>query len=220
MSREVVLYSFWRSSCAWRVRIALHWKEIPHTIVPINLFKEEHLKDNYASINPSKKIPALRVDGKIHTESYAILELLEEQFSSDKKLLPDDPYLRSRSRAMALHVISGIQPLQSLGVLNYISNHYATKGDVSLSQQWAQYWITKGLSELETMSKETYNGRYAVGNSISMADVVIVPQLYLARQNKVDTSQFTTLSRIEEACFQSKAFQDTHPEKQVDYPEQ
>ncbi len=211
MDGDVVLYSFWRSTTSWRIRIALNLKQIPHKVEYVNMGKDEHLSVWYEKINPSKKVPALKVNGKIYTESYAIIEFLEEQFQG-QKLVPEDPYLRSRARAMALHVISGIQPLHATGVLKFIDNTFPEKS----SQEWAQHWIKKGLSELEIMVQETYTGKYAIGDSVTIADITIIPQLYAARRNQVDLNLFPTLLNIEQECNKLTAFQHAHPDNQLD----
>src|SRR5262245_47319770 len=111
MGQELKLYSYWRSSCSWRVRLALQHKGIKHQLVPVNLLKGEHLEANFLKINPAASLPALAADGRVMTESVAIIEWLEEKFPA-KPLLPTDSYMRFRARQLSLMIVAGIQPLQ------------------------------------------------------------------------------------------------------------
>lgn len=209
------LYSYWRSSCSWRVRIALDLKGLAYEYAPVHLVKDggEQHGEAYRAINPLRTVPTLELTegGQVRrlSQSLAILEYLEERHPSPA-LLPADPYLRARARMLAETVNSGIQPLQNLAVLQRIKGEY--KGD---DKAWCAYWIERGLTAFQTAARETA-GTYCVGNAVSFADICLVPQLYGARRFGVDLHPFELLTRIEAACASLPAFQAAHPDKQPD----
>lgn len=211
----VILYSYWRSSCSWRVRVALHLKGIAYDYRAVHLVKEggEQLKEEYSRLNPMKEIPLLVIDGKSIAQSLAILEYLEETRPEGERLLPADPYLRAKARQLAQIVASDTQPLQNLRVLTAIG---AKLGDDEKAK-WASHWISFGLEGFE---KEVSNcgGKYCVGDVVSIADLCLVPQLYNARRFNVDVSRFPTLLRIEKALEDLPAFRAAHPDVQPDCP--
>ena len=209
------LYSYWRSSCSWRVRIALNLKGLPYEYVPVHLVKDggQQNSDAYRAINPMRTVPTLEVTegGRVHrlAQSMAILEYLEERHPSPA-LLPADPFLRARCRMLSEMVNSGIQPLQNLSVLQRIKGEL--KGD---DKAWCAYWIDRGLAALHEVALET-GGTYCLGDTVSFADVFLVPQLYGARRFGVDLQPYPLLTRIEAACASLPAFQAAHADRQPD----
>lgn len=174
-SCQTVLFSSWRSSCSYRVRICLNFKKIPHEIKQINLIKLAELGDKSYDSNPMSYIPALLIDGHTLIESMAILEYLEET-RSEIPLLPSDSLKRAQVRAICGIIISGIQPLQNIGVLNQMGHYLGEK-----EKAWSQHWIVKGFNAIEKLLKFSA-GKYCVGDEITFADCCLVPQVYNARR--------------------------------------
>lgn len=205
------LYSYWRSSASWRVRISLHYKGLPFEYVPIHLVREGGAQHNeaYRSQNPMRQVPLLVLDdGRTLAQSVAILEYLEETHPTPP-LLPQDPYLRGKVRQIVEIVNSGIQPLQNLAVTQKL-RELGVDADA-----WTREWIGRGLDALEQEVARSA-GRYAVGDAPTFADVLIVPQMYSSRRFGVDVSKYPHLLRIEEACMELTAFQKAHPSAQPD----
>jgi maleylpyruvate isomerase len=211
------LYGYWRSSSAWRVRIALGWKRIEYQNVPVNLLpgSDEQHTAAFRAKNPLGQVPILELDGpeprRRLTQSLAILEYLEETHPLPP-LLPADPWLRARARQLALLVVSGIQPLQNAAVLRRVRERLS--GD---DRSWAADFIAAGLGALEVEARETA-GRFLVGDAPSFADVCLVPQLYNARRFGVDLAPFPTLVAVEAACGPLPAFAAAVPDRQPDAP--
>jgi maleylpyruvate isomerase len=209
------LYNYWRSSCSWRVRIALNLKGLSYTYEPVHLLKDggQQHTDAYRALNPMRTVPTLEFEegGQVRrlSQSLAILEYLEERYRTPA-LLPADPLLRARVRMLAEMVNSGIQPLQNLSVLQHV------KGELKADDKaFGAYWNTRGLSALESVVKETA-GTYCLGEQVSFADICLVPQLYAARRFAVDLAPYPTLTRIEAACNNLPAFQAAHADRQPD----
>eukprot|EP00474_Spongospora_subterranea_P009580 CRZ10038.1 hypothetical protein [Spongospora subterranea] len=208
--RPTRLSSYWRSSCSYRVRIALNLKWIPYEYVAINLLKGEQLDDVNFSQSPVHQVPVLEIDGHSLHESMAIIEYLEETRPSQTPLLPKDPYLRSVARRQALIIAADIQPVQNLRVIKY------QKGDAI---QWCKHFITLGLIGLEK-DLSTSAGACCVGDNVTIADICLVPQVYNARRFDVDMSQFPIISRIAAALEKLPAFIAAHPDHQPDAAKQ
>ncbi|KYO19789.1 maleylacetoacetate isomerase isoform B [Alligator mississippiensis] len=204
-----VLYSYFRSSCSWRVRIALALKGITYDQVPVNLLKDggQQLAAEFQVVNPMQQVPALKIDGITLSQSLAIIEYLEET-RPNPRLLPQDQKKRAQVRMISDHIVSGIQPLQNLAVLQRV-------GEKKL--EWAQHYITNGFQALEQILKNTA-GRYCVGDEVSMADLCLVPQVYNAERYKVDLAPYPTITRINKTLLELEAFQVSHPTKQPDTP--
>ncbi|CAI9567253.1 unnamed protein product [Staurois parvus] len=204
-----LLFGYFRSSCTWRVRIALALKGIEYDQHPVNLIKDggQQLADEYKRVNPMLQVPALRIDGVTLSQSLAIIEYLEETRPSPA-LLPRDPVQRARCRIISDHITSGIQPLQNLAVLKRVGEG---------SQEWAQHFIRRGFQALEQLLQETA-GRYCVGDEVTMADLCLVPQVANADRFKVDMSPYPTISRINQSLMELETFQVSHPSRQPDTP--
>jgi maleylpyruvate isomerase len=212
--KNLNLYSYWRSSCSWRVRIVLNHKGIDYKITPIHLIKEggQQTKDYFAKINPMQKVPALELDfhdKKVHiVESTAICEFLEDEFP-EKSIYPKDNLLKAKTRAICSEIASGIQPLQNLSTLNHLEKLGVNKAD------WAKEYISKGLTAVEKLVNET-RGKFCVGDEVSLADAFLIPQLYNARRFNVDLSVYPSILEIEKNASELDAFVNAHPDKQPD----
>lgn len=210
------LYSYWRSSSSWRVRIALGWKNLPFDYAPIHLLQDggQQNQDAYRAKNPMRTVPLLELETpegpRRISQSMAILEFLEETHP-EPPLLPKDPFQRATVRQLAEMVNSGIQPLQNLSVMQQVK---ASGGD---DKAWCKYWVARGMTAVETVLQETA-GRYCVGDQVTYADLYLIPQLYSCRRFGVDPSVFPTSLRIEQACESLPAFQKAHADRQPDVP--
>jgi maleylpyruvate isomerase len=206
------LYSYWRSSASWRVRIALAWKGIAYECVPVHLAKGQQNAAGYVGeVNPLSQVPVLELDGAPPhriAQSLAIIEYLEERFP-DPPLLPTEPLLRARARQLAEMVNAGIQPFQNLPTLSYVKD---LRGD---EKAWAQHFIGRGLRALERAARETA-GTFLVGGQPTIADVCLVPQLYAARRFELGLDAYPTLLRAEAACAMMPAFAAAHADRQPD----
>ncbi|NWU90005.1 MAAI isomerase, partial [Upupa epops] len=204
-----ILYSYFRSSCSWRVRIALALKGISYDLVPVNILKDggQQFSAEFKAVNPMQQVPALKIDGIILSQSLAIIHYLEDT-RPNPRLLPQDPKKRAQVRMIADHVVSGIQPLQNLAVLNQMGEK---------KMEWAQKYITSGFQALEQILQQTA-GCYCVGDEISMADLCLVPQVFNAERYKVNMGPYPTITRINKALLELEAFQVSHPSRQPDTP--
>jgi maleylpyruvate isomerase len=211
------LYGFWRSTATWRVRIALEYKGIAYDYEPIDLRKgaEEQHSEEYRSKNPMRQVPLIELDGGAGglriAQSLAIIEYLEERFP-EPRLLPIDPLLRARARQLAEMTNSGIQPLQNTSVQAFV------KDELNADEEaWTQHWVRRGLSALEVVTAETA-GRFSIGDSLSLPDIVLVPELSFARRFSIPLDPYPTLTRIEAACADLPAFARAHADRQPDAP--
>jgi len=208
---KLKLYSYFRSSCAWRVRIALEYKGLPYDVVPVQLMREQQFQADFMKLNPMAQVPALIVGGnRTLLQSLAIIEYLDEVYP-DKPLLPQDPLRRAKVREISELIASGIQPLQNLRTLHKHSD------DPNEKLSWAQFWIHNGLQALEKTLTEC-SGIYCVGNDITMADVCFVPQIANTHRFKVDISCFPIITRLEKVFEEIPAFQRAHASNQPDCP--
>ncbi|XP_071788542.1 maleylacetoacetate isomerase-like [Asterias amurensis] len=209
MAGKPILYSYYRSSCSWRVRIALALKGIEHEYSAVNLLKSEQLGEKYLSVNPTGQVPALQIDSMVLTQSNAIIEYLDETRAAPS-LLPKDPKTRFLVRELSQVISCGIQPFQNSKVLRYIGDE--KKGE------WGHRAIKEGFEALEKLLEQTA-GTYCVDDEITMADLCLVPQVYNANRFKVDMSKFPVISRINAALMELDSFKASHPSKQPDCPE-
>ena len=211
------LYSYWRSSSAWRVRIGLQVKGVPCEIVPIHLIRGggEQFRPAFLRVNPQAQVPVLEVEAEgpggapFHlTQSMAILAYLDERHPTPP-LLPPDPVGRARARQLAEVVNAGIQPFQNLTLQNAIK-------EVGVDPRpLVKAFNEQGLAALETLAAASA-GRYLVGDQLTLADLYLIPQLYGARRNGVDVEAYPTLRRVERVCEVLPAFQAAHPDAQPD----
>ena len=214
------LYSYWRSSSSWRVRIGLHLKKLPFEYRAVDLVKDggEQWNEAHRKRNPMAQVPVLEVEegGRVLllSQSMAILEWLDERFP-DPPLLPRDPEGRARVRMLAEHVNSGIQPYQNSITLKWIRDRL--RGEV---EAFAREFVGRGLEALErAVRKDRPPGsRFCHGDQPTLADLYLVPQLFGGRRWGVDVSRFPTLLAVESACGEIDAFRRSEPQAQPDAP--
>jgi maleylacetoacetate isomerase len=208
------LYTFFRSSAAFRVRIALNVKGLPYESLPKAFAKNEHRAADYLALNPQGLIPALAIDGVVLSQSLAIIEYLDERHPQPP-LLPSDPIDRARVRSMAMAIACEIHPLNNLRVLNYLKGEL--KQDEAGVATWYRHWVTEGFRGLEVQAREfSAAGRYCFGDTLSLADVCLVPQMFNARRFKTDLTPFPTLAGISAHLESLPAFAAARPEVQPD----
>ena len=190
MSRPA-LYGRYMSSCSWRVRCVLQHKGIAYDYIPIDFPRGEHLSPSYLKLNPMGFIPCYVTASKtVLTQSLAIMEYLEETSGGSAPLMPSSPEGRAAIRAICNAVASGFQPLQNIGVLQKVDADDQGKGK---GQAWAKFWIEDGFEGLEVLLK-THAGLFCYGDSLTIADCCVVPQVYNARERYgVDMSRYPTL---------------------------
>lgn len=209
------LYSYFRSSAAYRVRIALGIKGLDYRIVPIHLLKgggEQHGAD-YLRRNPEGLVPALDEGSHILTQSLAIMEYLDEAYAG-APLLPADPLARARTRALALLIACDIHPLNNLRVLRWLAHEMRVDKDVR--DAWYRHWIEIGFQALEAQLQSPDTGLCCHGDTPGMADCCLVPQVYNAQRYDMDLSAYPTVARIAAHCETLPAFQAAHPGVQPD----
>lgn len=209
-----ILYSYFRSSASYRVRIALHLKKIEFEYRPIHLVKDggEQYKEEYKKLNPMSQVPSL-VDGDLTLgESVAIIQYLDSKWHSPP-LFPKEP----KNWAPILQVCeicnSGIQPYQNVIVLNKLQSDFNANEEQRHS--WARFFNERGLNSIERLVSKTA-GKYAFGDQVTAADCFIIPQIFSSQRFQVDLKQFHVLSKIYENCNALEAFQKAHPAKQID----
>jgi len=211
------LFTYFRSSAAFRVRIALNLKGLKADQHCIHLVKDggqQHTPE-FRKVNPQGFVPALVDQGHVITQSIAIIAYLDETHPNPP-LLPKDALGRARVRAMSLIIACDIHPLQNTRITKYLESEF--KLDEAARKRWIVRWITEGFTALEQMvSGDAATGKFCHGDSPTMADVLLVPQMFSARRFGADLEAFPTLRRIDEHCQTLKAFQDAAPAKQPDF---
>ncbi len=208
------LYGYFRSSAAYRVRIALNLKGFDYARLPVDLPGSAHRQDDYLAVNPQGLVPALLDGGRTVIQSLAAIEYLEET-RPDPPLLPADPGGRARVRAMAQIIACDIHPLNNLRVLKYLENRLGH--DETARNAWYRHWIAEGFEALERMLAErAAPGRFCHGDDPGMADVCLVPQVFNALRFSCPTGAYPALMAVYEACEALPAFADAHPSRQPD----
>ncbi len=208
------LYTFFRSSAAFRVRIALNLKGLSYEPAFVHLAKGEHRKPEYGALNPQALVPTLEDGGRLLTQSLAIVEYLEETHPAPP-LLPKDPFARARARSLALLVACEIHPLNNLRTLTHLKKALGqSEGQVNA---WYCHWIADGMAKLEAaMVKTPGTGKYSQGDAPGIADCCLVPQVFNAQRYKCDLAPYPTVTRVFHACMQLEAFDRAQPGKQPD----
>ena len=207
----LTLHGYWRSSSAYRVRIALELKGVSYRQAFVDLLHGEHHEEAHRARNPSGYVPALDVDGTLLVESVAIIEWLDEAFP-EPPLLPRAPLDRAHVRALAETINSGTQPLQNLWLLNHFFS-----ADAAAKSAWGRMVIARGLTTFEALlARAASAGPFCSAPSPNLADVMLVPQIYNARRFGVDLEPFARIRRAESECAQHPAFQRAHPDVQPD----
>jgi maleylpyruvate isomerase len=208
------LYDYWRSSAAYRVRLALNFKGLSYEQIPIDLRKGAQREPAFLALNPQGLVPVLEDDGAILTQSLPILNYLEERYP-EPALLPRDSAGRARSRAIAVAIACEIHPLNNLRVLQYLERELGL--DEGRRMAWYRHWIAEGFGPLERMIARSA-GEFCVGDFPSLADLCLVPQVYNARRHQCDLEAYPIIRRIDERCREIEAFARAAPERQPDAP--
>ena len=207
------LYSYFRSSAAYRVRIALNLKGMPYEMVPIHLNKDggQQRKPEFVAVNPQMRVPALALSsGDVLTQSLAIIEYLDD-IQPEPPLLPADALARAKVRAIAQIVACDIHPLNNLIALQYLKR--ALKHEQPEIDAWYHHWVIEGFKAIEAMISP---GPYACGAHVTLADLCLVPQVFNARRLKVPIDEFPKIVAADAACLKLPAFDKARPENQPD----
>jgi len=209
----VKLYGYFRSSAAYRVRIALNLKQLPHDHEAVHLTRDggRQRSAEYRAINPQRRVPALALSsGAVLIQSLAIIEYLDEIHPAPP-LLPTDPVARAQVRAFAQVIACDIHPLNNTSVLNYLKG--PLKHDQAAADEWYRHWVKEGFEALEALVQ---GGPYAFGADVTLADLCLVPQVFNARRFKVDMAKYPKLAAVDAACARLQAFEKARPENQPD----
>jgi maleylacetoacetate isomerase len=211
---SIILYSYFRSSAAYRVRIALNLKNIEYKICPVHLLKHggEQFTPDYLALNPQGRVPTLVADNQVLTQSSAIIEYLEEVYPIPP-LLPADPMDRAYVRSVAQLIACDIHPLNNLRVLNYLKE----KHQLDDKTGWYLYWIREGFTALENLLRKSgKKRRFCFGDTPGMADAFLIPQVYNGLRFDCEMKDFPLINDIYWNCMQERAFIDAAPENQPD----
>jgi maleylacetoacetate isomerase len=214
-SSSVRLYSYYRSSAAYRVRIGLALKGLDYDYVAVNLLKAQQKSSDYMAANPQGLVPALETDdGALIAQSLAILEWLEET-APGAALLPSDPLQRALVRSTVNSITCDIHPLNNLSVTNYLQNPLGVTPEQV--QQWYAQWIYRGYDAIEK-TLQRYAGSCCFGDQPTLADVCLIPQTYNAVRFKIDLDAYPNICRVWDYCNRLPAFIAAHPDQQPDAP--
>jgi maleylacetoacetate isomerase len=205
-----ILYDYFRSSAAYRVRIALNLKGVDYESRPVDLRDDAQKSAEYRAVNPQGLVPTLEIDGHRLTQSLAIIVYLDQTIP-EPMLMPRDPFDGAHVRAMAMAVACDIHPLNNLRVLKYLKGEFGHSQDEI--DAWYAHWVTEGLGALEAAAA-LRAGAFLFGDSPTIADVCLVPQLFNARRMNVAIDAFPTLLRADENANKIEAFAAAHPERQ------
>ena len=210
------LYTYFRSSAAYRVRIALNLKGLDYEAVPVHLLRDggQQLMDDYLVVNPSALVPALQDEDVTLTQSMAIIEYLEEVYPR-VALLPKDAIGRARVRELAQIVACDIHPVNNLRVLKYLVKHLGQSE--AAKTEWYRHWAIEGLRSLEAhLARNPGTGSFCHGDTPTMADCFLVPQVFNAKRFDIDVDAYPTIARINDLCVDLPAFKAAHPSQQPD----
>jgi len=210
---NVKLYSYFRSSAAYRVRIALNLKGLAYEMTAVHLVKDggHNKRPEFRAINPQMRVPALVTEaGDVLIQSLAIIDYLDETHPNPP-LLPKDPIARAKCRALAQIVACDIHPLNNVAPLRYLKNQMGQ--EQSAIDAWYHHWVIAGFEALEAMMEP---GPYACGAEVTLADICLVPQIYNARRLKVPMDKFPKIAGVDAACLKLEAFDTARPENQPD----
>jgi maleylacetoacetate isomerase len=213
---ETILYGYWRSSATYRTRIALNLKGVPYRTVGVHLLKNENLSAEHLARHPSGRVPILEIDGHRIGQSMAMIDYLDLT-RPDPPLLPKDPAARAHVLDLKDQVVADIHPLNNTSTLARLRSQFGA--DDTAIAGWYEHWIVRGFNVLEQMLPST--GNFCAGNSVTLADIVLVPQVTNARRYpQIDLKQFPNILRIDTALRQIAAFQDAAPEQQPEANQQ
>jgi maleylpyruvate isomerase len=210
------LYSYFRSSASYRVRIALELKGLSYDYVPVHLLKEggEQLKPEFRAVNPDGLVPALADGEHVLQQSLAIVEYLDE-IHPEPKLLPGTALERAYVRGLAQEIACEIHPLNNLRVLKYLKHTVGVTDEVK--DAWYRHWIELGFASLQAnLERGGHAGRFCLGDTPTLADICLVPQVFNAQRFDIDVSAYPNVARINANCIELPAFQRAHPSQQPD----
>lgn len=210
------LYNYFRSSTSYRARIALNLKGLPYEYKAVHLLKEEQLSENFKRINPLGELPALIHDGKVISQSLAILEYLDEVFPQPS-IYPGSAERRAHIRQFCENINSFLHPLGNLKVMKLLETQHGF--DEAKKEAWYHHWYAIGLKTLEQMAQKN-SGTWCFGNEITAADICLIPLLFSARRFKVPLDSFPLLVAIDAQAQTHEAFKRAHPFRQPDTPEE
>lgn len=203
------LYSYFRSSASYRVRIALALKGLAYDYLPVHLVRNEQLKPPFSDLSANKLVPALVDGGQVLTQSMAIIEYLDETHP-EPPLLPGDPLARARIRSLAQDIACEIHPLDNLRVLRYLVHELKLSEDDK--NRWYRHWVESGLEAVERrLASDPATGAYCHGDTPTLADCVLVPQIHNAQRMDCRIDHVPTVMRIFGTCMQHQAFATTQP---------
>ena len=206
------LYTYYRSTSSYRVRIALALKGLDYRSIPVNLLKGEHRQADFLALNPQGRVPALRVgEGELLVQSPAIIEYLEECYPQPP-LLADDPLQRAHARSVAALIGCDVHPLHNVSVLNQLRQLGHDENQVT---QWIAHWISQGLAAVEQLIGDK---GYCFGDAPGVADVYLIPQLYAAERFNISLDAYPRIRRVAALAAQHPAFVQAHPANQPDTP--
>ena len=209
------LYTYFRSSAAYRVRIALNLKGLAYDSVSVSLLDGQHKGEQYLNANPQGLVPALELDdGTVLSQSLAILEYLEECYP-DSPLLPANPLERGRVRSVVNHIACDVHPLNNISILHYLRDNF--KADKGQLKQWYSQWVARAFVSVEKVASEG-NGQVCFGIEPGLADCLLIPQVYNAIRFDVDLSAFPAIGSIYRHCNTLSSFRLAHPDQQDDSP--
>jgi maleylacetoacetate isomerase len=209
----MILYGYFRSSAAYRVRIALNLKGLPHDFREVHLRRGDQTATAFLAVNPQGLVPALEVGGRVLTQSLAIVEWLDETYP-EPRLLPADRDLRARVRAFAQVIACDVHPLQNLRILRYLKRQYGEEQDGL--DAWCRHWVGAGLAACEALVAREPAAEFAFGAAPGLAEICLVPQMFSADRFGVDLAPFPRLRRLRAACEALPAFAAAHPSVQPD----
>lgn len=219
---DLILYGYWRSSASYRVRLALAFKGLAYTQVPVHLIAQggEHRTAQYRALNPQALVPTLIHQDHVLTQSLAIIEYLDEVFPNPP-LLPDCPHKRANTRAIAHIIASDTAPLQNLRVLDELEETFGANQDQKA--HWAQHWIQTGLEAVEALLQAQHpkpeQARFCVGHTPSLADCCLLPQVYNAERFGCDLAEMPTIRAICANLGHNEDIMNAQPDKQPDAPQ-
>ena len=205
------LYDYYRSSCSYRVRIALNLKNISYDCIPIHLLNQggEQHTPSYRALNPEGVVPTLSENGHVLTQSIAIIEYLNE-INPNPPLLPENPLDRAHVKSLALMIACDIHPLNNLRVLKYLQNEFQANDDDT--QKWYHHWLKLGFDAFETtLEKLTRTTDVCSGHHVSLADICLIPQVYNAKRFKFDMTSYPLIEKINAHCLTLDAFKKASP---------
>ena len=220
MPDTFTLYSYWRSSAAYRVRIALNLKGLDYAIAPVHLVRDggEQHHAEYRELNPQQLVPTLLDGDKVIIESLAIIEYLEDAYPDTPRLLPPSALACARVRGVAQAIACDIHPIGNLRVLQYLQRELGASDEQKLA--WSRHWIEIGFDAVEAMLAANRTGAFCEGNAPTLADCCLVPQVYNARRFGVPLDRYPVIDSIDAVCRQLEAFVRAAPEMQADAPGQ